>query len=52
MDTVHEWLSNVVLLLVVVHIAGVFVTSVRHRENLVWAMIAGLKRAPGDLDVS
>jgi len=42
----HEALSDALLGLIALHIAGVVFTSYRHRENLVAAMVHGRKR-PG-----
>ncbi len=48
LEEVHEVASNAMLAIVLVHIAGVVASSVLHRENLVRAMITGLKSAdPG-----
>jgi cytochrome b len=44
MGDAHEFVANTLIALVVVHIAGVIVSSYLHRENLVRAMFSGFKR--------
>jgi len=47
-EEIHELAANGALVLVGLHVLGVFASSLRHRENLVRAMITGRKTAPGD----
>jgi cytochrome b len=48
MEELHEALANTLLVVVFVHIGGVVVSSLLHRENLVRSMLTGYKSAkPG-----
>lgn len=44
-EDAHEALVNGLIVLVTLHLAGVVLASLRHRENLVKAMVTGLKAA-------
>jgi cytochrome b len=44
LEEVHEFFSNFTMLLVVIHLAGVLIESLVHKENLVASMINGFKR--------
>jgi len=52
MQRLHSWIAHGLALLVLAHLVGVALASLRHRENLVRAMIFGDKRAPASDDVA
>ena len=43
-EDTHGWVSDAVIVLVVIHVAGVLLMCVLQRENLVRSMITGWKR--------
>jgi cytochrome b len=51
-EETHETLADLMPLLVLAHLFGILVASIRHRENLVGAMISGRKRPPADADIA
>lgn len=52
LEAVHTWLAWSLLALIALHLTGVIFTSIRHRENLVRAMITGRKAPPRGDDVA
>ncbi len=52
MQRAHSIAARSVLLLALAHVVGVALASIRHRENLVRAMVVGVKRPPEPGDVA
>ncbi|MEW9808250.1 cytochrome b/b6 domain-containing protein [Mesorhizobium marinum] len=51
-EDLHKVCANGMLALVLLHVGGVVLSSLRHRENLVRSMITGRKPAPQPGDVA
>jgi cytochrome b len=45
---IHEAMASAMLAVVILHVAGVVVSSLAHRENLVRAMVTGMKQGRPD----
>lgn len=52
MQRLHSLLADALLLLVLAHLSGIALASLRHQENLVRAMVTGLKRPAEPADVA
>lgn len=47
----HGFFANAIMALAGLHATAAIIESIRHRENLIWAMISGRKRAASGDDV-
>ena len=43
-EDVHEFMTNIMIFLMVLHVGGVVISSWVHRENLILGMITGRKK--------
>ncbi len=51
-EEIHEFLANFTLLLIALHIGGVLLSSKKHKQNLVKAMLTGYKEQDEQKDIS
>ncbi len=51
LEEIHEAFAMTILGLAIAHVAAAVFESIRHRENLIKAMITGRKRKPTGTDV-
>lgn len=43
LEEIHEFFANLTVLMVIIHVSGVLVSSLLHKENLIKSMITGKK---------
>lgn len=50
LEEAHEFFTNILIILVIMHVVGVIFSSLRHRENLIKSMMTGIKRHDEKID--